>query len=67
MLFVSFIKNPKKLVVSKSCLFKFAGMSSFVPFNVASPLEIMGFGQETGETFKKAWERVLEQIGRAHV
>ena len=35
-------------------------MSSFVPFNVASPLEIMGFGQETGETFKKAWERVLE-------
>ena len=35
-------------------------MSSFVPFNVVSPLEIMGFGQETGETFKKPWERVLE-------
>ena len=35
-------------------------MSSFVPFNVASHLEIMGFGQETRETFKKAWERVLE-------
>ena len=35
-------------------------MSSFVPFNVTSPLEIMGFGQVIGETFKKAWERVLE-------
>ena len=35
-------------------------MTIFIPFNVASPLEIMGFGQETGETFKKAWDRVLE-------
>ena len=39
-------------------------MSSFVPFTVGSPLEIMGFGQEIGETFKKAWERVLEHHRR---
>jgi hypothetical protein len=36
-------------------------MSSSSPFITVSPLgEIIGFGQESGETFKGAWERMLE-------